>query len=222
MRITFLSILILIFFTYLAHAGNDANNWKLANTRYLTANVGYSIIFNKVLNSHRSTNSYGSALIDFGYGLKLNKKFQTDLKLSYRNSYKYSSRSSDGILEHQKISSLAFMLSGYFFPKSFTKIDPYLMAGFGIAINKASNFTMEGEGMFLGAEKKSFAWQIGCGMLYKLATNTQINAMYKYVELGTTQTKGFYRKTGDAFFAHRALKGRLKTHEISVGMNYYF
>jgi len=206
-----------------ASSANSQSNAEAKKT-YLRVDAGYSYVPKKI-NSNYGKKPKGAFLGAVGAGYILNSKFKTDFTINYRGDYKYSyTTKPSNYSETQKFSSVAFMCNGYFAPsiKTFKRATPYLMAGAGLAINKANNLnTRSGTAHILGSQKRNFAWQLGVGTLIKLKNNLSADLMYKYVDLGKVTTKKVGVE-GEALTFVGPAKGTLKAHEVSLGLNFKF
>jgi len=118
------------------------------------------------------------------------------------------------------------MLNGYLNLKKIDRFSPYLTVGIGGSINKAGDLKLaKAERMYaLGDQKRNFAWQIGVGSLMKINSNMSTDLKYKYVDLGVVTTKGVIDGGvhGTNHLKDGPAKGKLRAHEISVGINYKF
>jgi opacity protein-like surface antigen len=196
---------------------------------YIRADAGYSYPFKKFSDNTYSKKLKASVIGAIGAGCAINSKFRTDITAVYRGDYKYSfttTRDTTRVDERQKISSVAFMWSGYWSPftKGFGIATPYLIGGVGLSINKAGDFlSSPDQGRVPGDQKRNFAWQIGAGSLLKINDSLAADIMYKYVDLGRLQTKGFMiTNPGPLADMPACINGKIRTHEITIGMHYKF
>ena len=190
---------------------------------YFRADIGLSYLSEKI-NSRYAKKPRNAFLGSIGVGGVISSKFRTDVSVNYRGNYKYSATVyPKGYYESQKFSSIALMLSGYLNLKQFDKIAPYLTAGVGGSINKSGDYHVRSGIMYvLGDSKNNFAWQVGIGFLFTINNNISTDLLYKYVDLGIVTTKGVYKKLSKRLGNNTPYKGKLLSHELSLGINYKF
>ncbi|NRA73755.1 MAG: porin family protein [Rickettsiales bacterium] len=205
-----------------------SKNYLKNRIEYIRIDGGYSMLSQNIFsNGTHEKKANGISIIDVGYGHRLNPFFSIDATAFYRGKYKYEFDGTDigKFIEHQKISSVGLMLSGYFMPKWFTRVVPYLVIGGGVAINETNDLIVENVGELSGEQQKSLAWQVGFGLFYKITNNINIDIMYRYANLGRVTTGKFFR-TGQIDTGHfeeqETNKGTLRVNEFLIGINYNF
>jgi opacity protein-like surface antigen len=174
---------------------------------------------NKEFYDSRTSGAFVGAV---GLGYAINSKVRTDVSLSYRGAYRYSSTEQFGLRVSQKISSTALMLSGYWSPMGnpLRSVSPYFMGGAGLAVNKAGTYG-NSQDYVLGDKTGQFAWQIGAGLIHKASDRISVDLMYKYVDLGRIRTRDIMHN-GATLKASDGVTGRLKAHEITIGIGFNF
>jgi opacity protein-like surface antigen len=192
------------------------------HTPYARADVGYSSMPERLNKEFYSSRTSGAFVGAMGLGYAINSKFRTDVSLSYRGEYRYSSTEQAGRRISQKVSSASLMLSGYWSPMAnvFQYVSPYLMGGAGLAVNKAGTYG-NSQDYVLGTKTGQFAWQIGAGLLHKANDRVSVDLMYKYVDLGMIRTRDIMHR-GATLKASDGITGKLKAHEITIGIGFNF
>jgi len=198
------------------------------NESYLRVDIGKSYA-NKVNDGENYTHNKlhnPHILYNLGVGKYFDKGWRGDVSFSDRrykigdstviNSFTYN--------HHQKITSQALMLNGYYDFKNFTSFTPYLNAGIGMSRNKAGSLvsadTTGSTSLTYGSHTiHDFAWQLGAGAFMEINKNINLDLSYKYINLGDLKTRNGVSNNGDiAPSAH----GKLRTHEWMIGMRYNF
>jgi len=110
------------------------------------------------------------------------------------------------------------MINSYYDIVERANFIPYLMAGAGLAHNKAGNFVLSSAETALKDEQNSFAWQVGAGVKYKINNRTFLDLGYKYVNLGKVKTSDVLWEPTITKTPQNVIKGKLKAHEVSLGM----
>lgn len=203
-----------------AEAGNKQSR---KNTPYARADVGYSSMPERLNKEFYNSRTGGAFVGAVGLGYAVNSKFRTDVSLSYRGTYRYSSTNQGGLRASQRISSTALMLSSYWSPMEnlLRYVSPYIMGGVGIAVNKAGTFG-NNQTYVLGDKTGQFAWQIGAGLIHKASDCVSVDLMYKYVDLGRVRTRDVMFGGSTLRFENGGITGRLKAHEITIGVGFNF
>lgn len=209
---------------------------KSMKKNYARIDGGYSYI-GKKFSSDYATKPDGAFVGSVGVGYMVNSKFRTDVTAIYRGQYKTSQNASsegNSYNSKQDISSVALMLSGYLMPKgfmdnyprTFERLEPYLMVGVGGAVNKAGDIVATSSTAStkrtLGNQKRNFAWQVGVGALFEVTKCLAIDAMYKYVDIGNVKTHDLIKVETINHGNASAIKAQLRFHEFSLGMNFKF
>jgi opacity protein-like surface antigen len=202
-----------------AIAGNKQSR---NNIPYAKADVGYSTMPEKLNSRFYSSRAGGAFVGAFGIGYAINSKIRTDVSFAYRGEYRYAATGQSGLRAKQRISSTALVLGGYWSPfgSVLKYVSPYLMGGAGLAINKTGAFG-NSQTYVLGQKTGQFAWQIGTGLLYKASDRIHVDLMYKYVDLGDVRT-GDVMYDGSTRRASSGISGKLKAHEITIGVWFNF
>jgi len=179
---------------------------------YVRADAGYSLA-GKPNEKNYTKKLKGTPMYGIGFGYNINNNFRTDLTISHRNKYSYKAKE-----VKQDLSSTAFMINGYYDIVERANFIPYLMAGAGLAHNKAGNFVLSSTETSLKDEQNSFAWQGGAGVKYKINNRTFLDLGYKYVNLGKVKTSDVRWEPTITKTPQNVIKGKLKAHEVSLGM----
>lgn len=204
------------------------------NKPYVRADLGYSMPAKKI-NTHGddyAKKAKASLLYGLGFGYKYHSNFRADFTVNHRNKYKYSAANSSGN-EKQNISSIAFLINGYYDIEQVKFIKPYLMFGMGASVNNTGpykNITISpsaAESEISGKQKTSFAWQVGIGAQNSLSNNFLIDYGYRYVDLGKVSTIGRQCDvlSSGGFIScmeKNPIKGKLRTHEVVISLIYSF
>lgn len=221
--------IILLPFAASVHAVGTASS---AKKHYILASAGYSYPHEKHSSSHEKR-SDSAGLGTIGVGYMINDKLRADITANYRGKYKYQAAVVNGVESHST-ESIAYMLSGYWhFSNLYKKssntnmsFSPYLMAGIGHANNIARNIKLRKTDTTISYVEKhshNLAWQVGLGALFNVHESMDIDLLYKYVQLGKITSHNISTQGTLGSLAHpRALKGRLNTHEVSVGIYFKF
>jgi outer membrane autotransporter protein len=115
------------------------------------------------------------------------------------------------------------MLNGYCELSNLQNFKPYIMAGVGMAPNKAG-LTKQVGSYAIGNQKNNFAWQLGVGATYKVTKQSFFDIGYRYVDLGNCSVKATtVRMTvNNSVVGTANIKRPLKVHELSMGIIYKF
>lgn len=192
-----------------------------AEKAYVRADAGFSVLAKNPGKADYSKKPKASPVYGVGFGYKFTDHLRSDVTVTYRSNFKYSGKDSDGESESQKISSTAIMLNAYYDIMRYKGFTPYVMAGAGIAYNKAGDFK-QGDAFTKGAQKSSAAWQAGFGTQYRITKNIDLDAGYRYVSLGKITTTKEFHDAGSAPTIDSAKTGKLRSHEILCGVSYSF
>lgn len=185
------------------------------------ADAGFAMLATNPGKEDYSKKPKGSPVYGVGFGYKFTDHLRSDVTITHRSNFKYSGKDEDGESESQKISSTAIMLNAYYDIMQYKGFTPYVMAGAGMAYNKAGDFK-QGDASTKGAQKSNAAWQVGLGTQYKISKNINLDAGYRYVSLGKITTTKEFRDAGSAPVIDSAKTGKLRSHEILCGVSYSF
>lgn len=183
---------------------------------YVRVDAGFSMLAKNPNKEDYTKKPKGSPVYGIGFGYKFTDHIRSDFTITQRSNFKYSGKNISDEQESQKIRSTAFMLNGYYDIADYNGFVPYLMAGAGMAYNKAGDFKQDTD-TTKGKLKSSFAWQAGLGTQYKISKSVNLDLGYRYVSLGKiSTTREFSGSIGDA------VTGKLRSHEILCGVSYSF
>lgn len=184
---------------------------------YVRADVGYSWPDRKIL-VEQSRKPHGAFIGSLGMGYAIHPRFKTDVTATYRGLYKYSVYP-----VKEDFYNFALMLNGYFSPIAFDKAIPYIMAGVGFSINRAGDMRIVSTNdLGFGAYTENLGWQIGFGSFIRLSKYTNLDIMYKYADLGRMKTSNIGKTAIRGYCDCDVDKGRLRVHELSLGINRFF
>jgi len=179
-----------------------------------------------VCSSPGSLKDVGSGfLISGGVGNRFTDHVRMDVTLTYRAGYKLdkSDSFSPPAQYSAKVSSLAFMANGYWdFPLEGWA--PYAGLGLGFASNKMDTMTFGDNAGFSGstasktATSGAFAFMLGAGI--PLGSGPELDFGYRYVDLGKLETGSGVQRFGGGSFAYSGATGRLRAHELTVGLRF--
>lgn len=198
----------------------DGHGMSAAGKAYIRADAGFAMLATNPDKKEYSKKPKSSPVYGVGFGYKFTDHLRSDVTITHRSNFKYSGKTTSGTAESQKISSTAIMLNAYYDIMQYKGFTPYVMAGAGMAYNKAGDFK-QGNLVTTGKEKSSAAWQAGFGTQYKITKNISLDTGYRYVSLGKFSTTKEERLAGVADIGE-AVKGKLKSHEILCGVSYSF
>ena len=116
------------------------------------------------------------------------------------------------------------MINLYYDITNLNGFTPYVTLGAGVARNQTSgtqDVTFSGTGQLVETHeipkgtKNNFAYKLGLGARYAVNQNIDFDLRYQFVDLGKLKTS-----TNDAFT--NAYKGKLRAHELLLGVAYKF
>ena len=179
-----------------------------------------------------------SSLYGFAVGYKFHEHFRADLSLDYRPGYKNSYNENKKIEDinfdythNIKVKSLVSMVSFYYDIATINNFTPYITSGFGFARNKTNNYVMTANSsesdpanatVYSKGTKTDFAWKVGLGSKYAMNRNFDLDLRYQYADLGKFETGGTSSYNGEAHESAAPLKGKIKSHEVLLGVAYKF
>lgn len=189
-------------------------------------NQGVSITHKKQLKN--------SVVFDIGAGKEVYDNTFVELEVAY-GEYKYSNsftETSPSVhMDNFKTkikSTNGFANLTYRFASLKLPVVPYFTLGAGVASNKIKNVVLSDSPFNTysakGKTKTNLAWQIGAGVLMPVTNNIDVNLSYKYRDLGQVKTASVANKGtgGVAPFDGPLLKGKLRTSNILLGVNFNF
>jgi opacity protein-like surface antigen len=204
---------------------------------------------NALLNAGSTLNDLDrSPVFGLGLGYRVSPLLRADLSLSQRSGLDLSDGEGTPTIGSgrtdltAKIRSRAVFLTGYvdagsFLPPQYAWINPYVGAGVGYAVNRMSGLTVTndttGNTTDLGRDTttsapsgtgRGLAWQIAAGLGFEITRSLTLDVGYRYVDLGAIKVdQGRYVFPSTPTNADtNALKGDLRTHELTVGVRYSF
>lgn len=192
------------------------------NRNYVRVDAGFDMLAKNPNSKDYAKEPKASPVYGVGFGYRYNPNFRGDFTVTYRSNFKYSGLNATQDKETQKIQSTAFMLNAYYDILNYQGFTPYLMAGVGSAYNKAGKFTQQGIASVKGASKNQLAWQVGLGAQHEITKNIAADLGYKYVNLGKVTTATEYVSTAGTHSFGNAVTGKLRSHEVLLGIAYKF
>ncbi len=198
--------------------GYDQRQYKQSKRAYVRADIGASFLeFGSLSRRDYASRLKPSVVYAAGAGYEINNRIKADFTVSHRAKYRY-----DGVKATQSIRSTAFMLNGYYNVVE-AAFSPYLMAGLGIAFNKAGNYADRSDGTaFQEKTTSAFAWQAGAGLIYKFNNYIHTDLAYRYVSSNVAKTSNIV--SGPAYLRKDSMpiEARMKSHECTIGLIYKF
>ncbi len=91
-----------------------------------------------------------------------------------------------------------------------TAFTPYVGAGLGLAFNYLGvdvHNNAKDMGYSCDDRSTNFAWQVGAGVAYSFNENMAIDAGYRYLDLGYTETKSYGQSIGIRPYNHEVMLG---------------
>ena len=91
-----------------------------------------------------------------------------------------------------------------------TAFTPYVGAGVGLAFNYLGvdvHDNARNLGYSCDDRSTNFAWQVGAGVAYSFNENMAIDAGYRYLDLGYTETKSYGQSIGIRPYNHEVMLG---------------
>lgn len=182
----------------------EANNWYFSGALGLTITQDADYEASPLTGDFELDNALN---ISVALGRQITDHILGELELSHRKA-DMDSLTVDGVGSAEvggDLTTTALMLNGYvdLMPeKSFT---PYLSAGLGIARHDSE---VSGGGITVSGDDTVFAYQLGAGVNYDMASRTELFGGYRYFG------------TSDADFD--TLEAEYGAHELRVGVRYKF
>lgn len=211
---------------------------------YISGSIGAA-----VSGSHtelKGTNSAGTpkfdintaAVVGLGVGYRINPNWRVEGNISYRREKTndtitqatrpqnaYLGSPTEAFSLDSKVRTTVLMANVAYDIPNRSKFTPYIKAGIGMARHKTTahigiepNFTIFGipnGSDYPSGTRNSFAWNVGAGVAYPLSDKLTASLDYQYLDAGKAAT------ATDAF-GDRVEVGKVKSHEISVGLRYDF
>ena len=202
----------------------DGHGMSDAGKAYVRADAGFAMLATNPGKEDYSKKPKGSPVYGVGFGYKFTDHLRSDVTITHRSNFKYSGKNPGGFLESQKISSTAIMLNAYYDIMQYKGFTPYVMAGAGMAYNKAGDFKVSSATNTVttkGTQKGSSAWQAGLGTQYKITKNVNLDVGYRYVSLGKISTTGEEHTSAGSTVGDK-INGKLRSHELLCGVSYSF
>jgi opacity protein-like surface antigen len=164
-----------------------------------------------------------SAIFSGGLGWRFGTDWRVDATLAYRGGYNLNASIPDGTTVKGDVTSLSAMLAGYRdFSLSWGK--PYVGAGIGYAKNEVSDLKFGSGGLTSdapGGTKSGLAWAVMTGIGLPISPSLTLDLGYRYTDLGKLASgSGNVTLGGVAVGTYQGFEGRLKAHEISVGVRF--
>lgn len=146
------------------------------------------------------------------YGIKT-CAIRTELEFNLKETAKKQFKS-DKSTASLAVKDRSVMLNAYYDINTGTKFTPYVGAGLGIAMLKASERGIYSDNKSANASdsRNTFAWQIGAGVSYALNDNFNVDLGYRFLDEGHVAYKD----------VNSLNKYEAKAHEVSLGVRYTF
>jgi opacity protein-like surface antigen len=126
------------------------------------------------------------------------------------------------------IKSYTFMLNASVDLIHFSRITPYVIAGGGLAVNKASDYSLYTDddeptvSTYPGKTTRNFAWQLGCGVNFYGNKNYSTGIEYVFINRGTAKTKSYMINPNGTTTSVTPINGDVQDHVITVGLKIKF
>ncbi len=135
---------------------------------------------------------------------------RAELELALRGN---SENSEDGPWGNTKLTtnSTTLLANVYYDFHNSTAFTPYVGAGIGLAFNYLGvDMHHYGNPAWSGSSddrSTNFAWQVGAGVAYSFNDNIAVDAGYRYLDLGYTETKSSGNSVGIRPYNHEVMVG---------------
>jgi opacity protein-like surface antigen len=171
----------------------------------------------------------GATSVSIGAGMSLTPSFRTDAVINYKGCFNYKNTGTSGetvYQENQQISALSMMVNAYYDIQLSKRVTPYVMAGFGYARIKASDYKyiLARVTAYPGKTSNNIAWTVGLGATVKLVANIDLDISYKFIDLGKIRTSS-KEEVGSPGLARPQIKqftSKLRSNEFMAGFRYTF
>ena len=189
--------------------------------QYISAKANYSFTSHDMEYQafHETTNKTGEIGFSddvwggsLAYGIKtcaIRTELEFNLKETAKKQFKSSKSTASLAVKDRSI-----MLNAYYDINTGTKFTPYVGAGLGVAMLKASERGTYSDQKSANASdsRKTLAWQIGAGVSYSLNNQFNVDFGYRYLDEGHVA----YRDDNSIN------RYEAKAHELSLGVRYTF
>jgi opacity protein-like surface antigen len=206
---------------------------------YITPKVGVSA--SKGTQEPRFTNAsgnlktYRSETLGRGHivGVSVGKYVQDNIRLELeglnRDHYKLdTTRTTDNKTLQADVNSTALFINSFyeFEPSSISNKSfvPYFGGGIGLSKNKLGTITRPNSSIG-GKTVEELAYKLSAGTLFSLKENLSLDVAYQYVNLGKFKSSvaAFNSSGASQADLKEALNGgEIKSHEITIGLQYKF
>ncbi len=178
-RLFILSFLLVSFFAGSAFCGPGV---------YVGAGVGGAFLSESEVTDSDSPGETLDFEFDAGLGcyLALGYEFKNNFRIEGEVSYQVNDfdetvRGGTTYVLSKDLSSLAFLVNGYYDFKNKSAFTPFVTAGVGIAKIDTSEFAVPGVGFDATSDDDTvFAWQVGAGISYAFSDKTAIECKYRF------------------------------------------
>jgi opacity protein-like surface antigen len=175
-----------------------------------------------------------SGLLSAGIGVRLSPVFRLDLTGSYMPWLRFDghdcSCSGSTLTSTARIKSSVALVNGYVdfaglagLPA--TSAQPYLVGSLGAARNQLDPVTISDGGTALftvnGKTTTNLAWGLGAGIGFPLGRFVTFDLMYKYLDLGKTESSQLVNVSGVTVQA-TAITANLHVHTVTAGLRFGF
>ncbi len=163
---------------------------------------------------------YENLGLNVALGTKVNENMRVEFEIAYRGedsvneSYVYEdSGYLYGGQDDISLSTMSYMINGYYDFYNQSSLTPYVGLGLGLAKVKYENEWWEDSsmGIFSGkgkASKTKMVWNVAAGLSYKINEKTNLDLGYRYVDYGS--------------FSEEGSKFETKANEFSLGVRFAF
>lgn len=141
--------------------------------------------------SYKDTTGVGGAFaVGYDFTTLYDVSIRTELEYAIRTDANFKYEGRNRIAQHPQ----SFFANVYYDFDNSSDFTPYVGGGLGMSV--------------IGEKNTNFAWNVGGGIAYDVATDWKLDLGYRYVDLGK--------------FENRHTKASYSAHEVLMGVRYTF
>ena len=168
-----------------------------------------SLLAGRGVDSHSQFTLGGAIAAGYDFWFSHMIPIRAELELALRGN---SENSEDGPWGSTKLTtnSTTLLANVYYDFHNSTAFTPYVGAGVGLAFNYLGvdvHDNARNLGYSCDDRSTNFAWQVGAGVAYSINENMAIDAGYRYLDLGYTETKTSGTSVGIRPYNHEVMLG---------------
>ncbi len=184
---------------------------------YVSGGIGLSLVDDVDLNDRAFPRADTQVGFDSGVSYQGALGYRMD-NLRFEGEISYQTNDMDTIESYGRdygasgdVTALAFLANAYYdFPNS-TVFTPFVTAGLGVAEVEVDDFRIPGTSSRIYSDDDTvFAWQVGAGVSYAVNEMFDVELKYRYF------------MTDDLNFSDNIEVDGPNSHNISLGLRYYF